>query len=151
MNKMTDRVRNFIVSHKMMTLGTSEEGRPYCSVLFYSFDETNSRLYFVSKESSRHGREVLSNSAVAGSIIRDESNVFKLQGIQFTGRCFLLNEEESSVARSNYLSAHPLAILLNESMWCVTLDWIKMTDNTLGFGKKIIWERTPALLDGISE
>ncbi len=138
---MEERIFKFILNHKTMTLASVDAGLPYCSVLFYSFDADKKYLYFVSKESSRHGKEIVGNSAVAGSILREESSFVKLQGIQFTGKCVLLKDKEYIEGRDHFLSFHPLARLVNESMWRVSLDWIKMTDNTLGFGKKIIWER----------
>jgi len=34
-----------------------------------------------------------------------------------------------------------VAMLMDTTLWAVDLTHIKMTDNRLGFGKKIIWEK----------
>jgi uncharacterized protein len=33
----------------------------------------------------------------------------------------------------------PVAALMDTRLWIVRLTFIKMTDNRLGFGKKLIW------------
>jgi uncharacterized protein YhbP (UPF0306 family) len=42
-------------------------------------------------------------------------------------------------AKSGYLKRFPVAILMDTRLWIVKLTCIKMTDNRLGFGKKIVW------------
>jgi uncharacterized protein YhbP (UPF0306 family) len=49
-------------------------------------------------------------------------------------------EEKGSVTRA-YLTRFPFAVLMNASLWIVEIHIIKMTDNRLGFGKKLFWER----------
>ncbi len=44
-----------------------------------------------------------------------------------------------SKARWAYLKRFPLAVLMDTHLWVVKLTFIKMTDNRLGFGKKIVW------------
>ncbi len=125
-----------------MTLATCIDSQPYCSVLFYSFEEKNEVLYFLSKPSSRHSKEIDANGAVSGSIIRGDSNIIKLQGVQFIGTCALVDLSSIAESKRHFLSAHPYAVLGNDLIWCLRLEWIKMTDNTIGFGKKIVWEKT---------
>ena len=33
----------------------------------------------------------------------------------------------------------PIAMLMETTLWVVSLTYLKMTDNKLGFGKKMIW------------
>ena len=39
-----------------------------------------------------------------------------------------------------YFKAFPYAIAMNPALWQIKIDYFKMTDNKLGFGKKIIWQ-----------
>ena len=36
-----------------------------------------------------------------------------------------------------------MALAVAGEIWTIKMDSIKMTDSTLGFGKKITWEREP--------
>lgn len=138
---MENRIVQFIKDHKVMTMATCADDQPYCSVLFYSFDEKQEVLYYLSKLSSRHAKELQANHRVSGSIIRGENNIVKLQGIQFIGTCDLVDQKFIGEAKRHFLSEHPYAVFGTDVIWCLRLEWIKMTDNTIGFGKKIIWER----------
>jgi uncharacterized protein YhbP (UPF0306 family) len=40
-----------------------------------------------------------------------------------------------------YLRRFPVAALMETRLWMVELTHIKMTDNRLGFGKKLVWEK----------
>ena len=40
-----------------------------------------------------------------------------------------------------YLKKFPFAILKNTALWYIEPTFLKFTDNRLGFGKKIIWEK----------
>ena len=44
-------------------------------------------------------------------------------------------------AKSGYLKRFPVAALMDTQLWVVKLTFIKMTDNRLGFGKKLVWEK----------
>ena len=40
-----------------------------------------------------------------------------------------------------YIKAFPYAAVADLSLWRIEADMMKLTDNTLGFGKKLIWHR----------
>ena len=39
------------------------------------------------------------------------------------------------------LKKFPYAVLMKTTLWILEIEYIKMTDNRLGFGKKLIWEK----------
>jgi uncharacterized protein YhbP (UPF0306 family) len=41
-----------------------------------------------------------------------------------------------------YLKRFPYAIFANTNLWILKINYLKMTDNRLGFGKKLIWQKT---------
>ena len=45
-------------------------------------------------------------------------------------------------ARHSYLKRFPYAALMKTSLWILELERVKFTDNRLGFGNKLHWERT---------
>ena len=64
----------------------------------------------------------------------------KIRGIQFQG---IVSEPEGDLlarSKNRYLKRFPVAALMDTRLWVVKLTHIKMTDNRLGFGKKLIWK-----------
>ncbi len=120
-----------------MTLATQSEQGVYCANAFYAFDGSNNSLIFSSDSSTRHGGEMVKCRQVAASIVLETKVVGKIQGVQIVGRVVASTKED----RSLYLSKFPYATLLDLSMWRLEIDHLKLTDNTLGFGKKLIWNR----------
>jgi uncharacterized protein YhbP (UPF0306 family) len=82
----------------------------------------------------------LHNPKVAGSIVLETEIIGKIQGIQFGGS--LLNKDDlPGKYKKAYIKRFPYAIIGNSPIWVLELNYIKFTDNLLGFGKKLIWEK----------
>jgi uncharacterized protein YhbP (UPF0306 family) len=62
-----------------------------------------------------------------------------IKGIQFTGTLMDQANELCADAASLYHKRFPFALTMPGEIWTVRLEVIKMTDNTLSFGKKIHW------------
>jgi len=73
-------------------------------------------------------------------VVLETSVVGKIQGIQFRGVMEIPSGELSEKARNAYLKRFPVAVLMKTNLWTIKVNYIKMTDNRLGFGKKLIWE-----------
>jgi uncharacterized protein len=138
------RVIRFFRKHHVLTIATTVENEPWCANCFYVYLEAENALVFTSDYDTRHGQEFLKNSLVAGSVVLETLVIGKIRGIQFQG---IISEPERdllSKARTAYLKRFPVAALMDTRLWIVSLTCIKMTDNRLGFGKKLIWhEFTP--------
>jgi len=67
--------------------------------------------------------------------------VGKIQGIQFLGILSKPENEKLSKVKQRYLLRFPIATLMDTTLWTLELTHIKMTDNRLGFGKKLIWNK----------
>jgi uncharacterized protein YhbP (UPF0306 family) len=83
---------------------------------------------------------LLQNPVVAGTIHQDKINTLAIKGIQFTGRILDPNNELCSQAESVYHKRYPFALAMPGDMWTLQPETIKMTDNTLSFGKKLHWQ-----------
>lgn len=135
---MESKIIKFIKRHHVMTLATlSKEGAPYCSNAFYSFDSEGGRLIFASNSDTLHAEQMVANPHVAASIVLESKVVGKLQGVQICGEVAAADGED----RLKYIAAFPYAAVAPLTLWRLTINYIKLTDNTLGFGKKLIWKR----------
>lgn len=141
MERPDTKIVAFLKKHHVLTLSTCRDNQPWCANCFYAFDEEKMILVFTSSPETRHIQEVMQNSKVAGSVVLETSIVGKIQGIQFSGELLLSEGEEAEQVNSVYLRRFPFAVLMETTLWKLRIDYAKMTDNRLGFGKKLIWER----------
>ncbi len=130
------RIVDFIKRHHVLTLATvSSEGEPYCAACFYTYDKERNRLVFTSDDTTRHAQEMLQNAKVACSITLETRVVGKIQGVQICG----IAERGNDSDKAAYIKRFPYALVAPLTIWVITPTFIKLTDNTLGFGKKLIW------------
>jgi uncharacterized protein len=138
--KMIDsRFIKFFRKHHVLTIATSVENEPWCANCFYVYLEDENALVFTTGYETRHGQDFLKNSLVAGSVVLETMVIGRIRGIQFQG---IISEPEgalSSRVKNAYLKRFPVAALMDTRLWVVKLTYLKMTDNRLGFGKKLIW------------
>jgi uncharacterized protein YhbP (UPF0306 family) len=80
---------------------------------------------------------------VAGSIALETSVIGKLQGIQMEGKLTEASDDLLKEIKTAYLKRFPFALLMDTKLWFLELTTIKMTDNRLGFGKKLYWNLEP--------
>lgn len=139
MNSPDKRIIRFIRRHHVLTLCTASANRPWSAHCFYAYMEKEQILVFASESATRHIAEALKNQLVSGGIVLETRWIGKIQGIQFEG---ILEEPDKTlypITRNAYLKRFPFAILTNTRLWIIRLTGIKMTDNRLGFGKKLYW------------
>ncbi len=130
------RIVDFIKRHHVLTLATvSGKGEPYCAACFYAYDKDRNRLIFTSDDTTRHAEDMLQNNTVACGITLETRVVGKVQGAQICGTAERGDEEDKHL----YIKRFPYAALAPLNIWAVRPTFIKLTDNTLGFGKKLIW------------
>lgn len=138
---MNERIVDFIQHQRVATVcGVDEENNPYCFSCFYAFDEERQLLYFKSGSAAHHSQILSSNSIVAGTIQQDKLNSLAIRGIQFSGRVLDPGMNLCSEAASVYHKRFPFALAMPGDVWIIQLETIKMTDNTLSFGKKLHWQ-----------
>jgi uncharacterized protein YhbP (UPF0306 family) len=140
--KMIDsRIVKFLLKHHVLTIATSENNVPWCANCFYVYLEEENALVFTTDPDTRHGQELVKNPEVAGSIVLETRIIGKIRGIQFRGNVTEPAGDLAEKVRKAYLKRFPVAMLMETRLWIVRLNHIKMTDNRLGFGKKLIWEK----------
>lgn len=132
-----ERITRFIAKHHVLTLATvGEGGEAWVANCFYAYDRKRNLFIFTSDSATRHGSEMSFNSRVALSVVRETRIVGCVQGAQIVGNAHPADDE----AHKAYIKRFPYAVVAPLTLWMVEPTLIKFTDNTLGFGKKLIWE-----------
>jgi len=96
---------------------------------------------FTSDNSTKHIQDVLVQELVAGSIVLETTAVGKIRGIQFQGKMWKPDKQLLQKVKVAYLKKFPVAMLMKTNLWVLEPSLLKYTDNRLGFGKKLIWEK----------
>lgn len=109
-------------------------------IVLVAFDVDKELFYFKSGANSHHAQMLLQNPIVAGTIQPDKLNPVAIKGLQFTGRILDFKNELCSKAEAVYHKRFPFALTMPGEIWTLQPEAIKMTDNTLSFGKKLHWQ-----------
>lgn len=140
--KPDDRIIHFISKQTCANVCcVNEEGHPWCYTCFYSFDPEEMLLHYKSSNETQHSALLLKHPVVAGTIVPDTLNVLQIKGIQFQGIILPFDHSHYKDAAAHYHAKHPIGYMMPGEIWTIKLTSIKFTDNTLGFGKKLLWER----------
>ena len=132
------KIERFISKHHVLTLATSTlSGEPYCCNCFYAYDTESAAFIFTTDSTTHHGQMMLQNRSVAASIVLETRTVGKVQGLQITGQAVEARDGD----RLTYIKTFPYAAVADLSLWRLEAKMMKLTDNTLGFGKKLIWQK----------
>jgi uncharacterized protein YhbP (UPF0306 family) len=106
------------------------------------FDAATMALWLMTEPHTRHGGLMLNNGRVVGTIAPKPKSIALIRGVQYRAEAVLLSGEEAEAARARYCKRFPIARAMKASVWRLDLHEVKMTDNTLGFGKKLHWARS---------
>ena len=132
------KIERFISRHHVLTLATAtNDGAPYCCNCFYVCDADTAAFIFTTDSTTRHGQMMSENNRVAASIVLETRTVGKVQGLQITGTI----KPAADGDKMTYIKSFPYAAVADLHLWRLEADFLKLTDNTLGFGKKLIWQR----------
>ncbi|AHF78694.1 hypothetical protein Sant_3714 [Sodalis praecaptivus] len=131
----------FITKQHVLTLCAGNLDDLWCANCFYVFHQPAMALWLLTSPQTRHGELMRQNARVAGTIAPQPKTVALIKGVQYRGIITCLEGEEEQQARRRYYHRFPLAKALPSAIWQLDLLEVKMTDNTLGFGKKLRWRR----------
>lgn len=134
------KIASFLAKHHVMTLATSDGLELSACSLFYAFDETKLSFVVASSDDTTHIKNIFKNHKVAGTVVLETKTVGTIKGVQFRGEFLELHDED---LKRLYFKNFPYALAMSPKLWQIKVDYFKLTDNTLGFGKKIIWQALP--------
>ncbi len=133
---------NYLKKHHVLTLCAGNSDNMWAANCFYVFDEQQVAFWLMTEESTRHGQLMLQNTRVVGTVTTPPKSVMLIKGIQYAGEIFRPTEEREKLALACYQKQFPIAKAMKAPVWEIRLDELKMTNNTLGFAKKIYWQRS---------
>lgn len=119
----------------------------WCANAFYLYDPQGVAFYFLSDPNTRHAQISGVQARVAGTVSGQTKNVALIRGVQFNGELTLMEGETAVALRECYNRRFPIARAMSAPVWMIQLNELKFTDNTLGFGKKFIWQRQPLIAE----
>ncbi len=137
MDKNLQKIEAFIKQHHVLSLATAAKDEVSACSLFYAYAEKERFFVVASSEETLHIKQIEQNPKVAGNILLETKEVGKIQGLQFRGKFELLEDVK---LKSLYFKTFPFALALRPTLWQIKVDYFKLTDNRLGFGKKLIWQ-----------
>ncbi len=138
------RITAFIAEHHVLTLAVAKGNVPWCATCYYAYLEELNRFVIASDPETRHMREALEAGAprVAWAIALETKAVGKIRGLQGAGALVPLKGAALAKAKAAYLDRFPVARLMPRlHLWGLDADLLKLTDNRLGFGTKLLWQR----------
>nr|WP_321266535.1 pyridoxamine 5'-phosphate oxidase family protein [uncultured Sulfurimonas sp.] len=130
-----EKINNFIDKHHVLNLATCADAELSVCNLFYAYDEKENSFIVASSDDTTHIQHILKNPKIAGTIVLETKIVGKIQGLQFRGECFEVKDDS---LKKLYFKTFAYALAMRPKLWQIKVDYFKMTDNNLGFGKKII-------------
>jgi uncharacterized protein YhbP (UPF0306 family) len=137
MSKELYKIDSFLQLHHILSLSTCRDNQPNSCTLFYVFDKTTHSFVVASSKDTQHIQNILQNPKISGTVALETKSVGKIQGVQFMGEFLKLDDKN---LKKLYFKAFPYALAMNPTLWQIKIENFKMTDNKLGFGKKLIWQ-----------
>ncbi len=138
-------ISSYLSKHNVATLATHGPDGPWASAVFYVSHELS--LYFLSAPTTRHCRNLDSDSRAAATVQEDYSEWKKIKGIQMAGRISRLAGLECAHAASLYArkfafadpgraSGAIAAAMAKISWYKLEPDSVYFIDNSLGLGHR---------------
>jgi len=137
MDTNLQKIEAFIDEHHVLSLATAVGDEVSACSLFYAYDKKEQCFIVASSEDTEHIQNIHKNPKVAANILLETKEVGKVQGLQVKGKLKEVREQSQKLL---YLKAFPYAVALAPKLWKIEVHSFKLTDNRLGFGKKLTWQ-----------
>lgn len=153
-------VDELLQGHTTLTLATWTPEGPQAAPLFFAhtwldLDDDHERLllFFISNPESDHAQALQQQPAVAAAIYQDGQDWQMIRGLQMEGLARVLDSEaERRQALTAYSAKYPFVApglmqrdggpieldgpLARSRFFVIEVDWIRLIDNTRGFGHR---------------
>lgn len=136
MQENLEKISFFLNEHHVMSLATTYQDELSVCSLFYLYDKQSCSFIVASSDDTTHINHIKFNNKIAGNIPLETLNVDEIKGVQFRGDFLELHDES---LKEKYFQRFPYSLALNPKLWQIKVNYFKMSDNSLGFAKKIIW------------
>ncbi|NBD00167.1 hypothetical protein GV764_14210 [Atlantibacter hermannii] len=136
-----EAISRWLAKQHVVSYCVANDQDMWCANAFYLYCPQAVAFYLLSDPQTRHGQISGGKARVAGTVSGQTKNVALIRGVQFKGEITRLEGDASAQFRERYNRRFPIARAMSAPVWSIRLDELKFTDNTLGFGKKHIWQR----------
>ena len=152
LNDLIQRIELSLTNHYTISIATAAKEGSWSASVFYVSDQ-KLNIYFISFDESKHIQDILKNKRVSATINQDVSDWMQIKGLQLQGVAYKVPEQHRknilNAYRQKFDSIHQLLDLPKTddekkiakqfnsiSLFCFEPDWIRLLDNSLGFGSK---------------
>ena len=143
-------IRQALAAHTTLTLAYADaDGPGACAVLYTPTASAVPLLVFVTSTGTRHGRALQEQPSlqVAFTAQRDGQEWSELTGVQGRGICRRLEGGDRKTAWAAYSTRFPFvtaddtlaAAMERTELWELSPTWLRLIDNSQGFGHKEEW------------
>ncbi len=137
MSQELKKINTFLQEHHVMSLATTDFKELSVCSLFYAFSEELNSFVVASSDDTLHIKHINQNANISGNILLETETIGKIQGVQFRGVFEVIKDNS---LKKLYFKKFPYALAMVPKLWQIKVSYFKMSDNRLGFGKKIIWQ-----------
>ncbi len=96
-----DLIDEYLKDAKLMQIATSRDNQPWACSVYFAYDK-EFHLYWISKPTRRHSKEIHENEKVAGTIVLSHTPGDKVRGIQFQGVAKELDDKVGKIECMHY-------------------------------------------------
>ncbi len=152
LKNLIQRIELSLTNHYTISIATATKEELWSASVFYVSDQ-KLNIYFISFDESKHIQGILKNKRVSATINQDVSDWMQIKGLQLQGVAYKVPEQHRknilNAYRQKFDSIHVLLDLPKTddekkiakqfnsiSLFCFEPHWIRLLDNSLGFGSK---------------
>ena len=152
LKNLIQRIELSLTDHYTISIATAAKEESWSASVFYVSDQ-KLNIYFISFDESKHIQGILKNKKVSATINQDVSDWMQIKGLQLQGVAYKAPEQHRknilNAYRQKFDSIHELLDLPKTddekkiakqfnsiSLFCFEPHWIRLLDNSLGFGSK---------------
>jgi hypothetical protein len=152
LKNLIQRIELSLTNHYTISIATAAKEESWSASVFYVSDQ-KLNIYFISFDESKHIQGILKNKKVSATINQDVSDWMQIKGLQLQGVAYKAPEQHRknilNAYRQKFDSIHELLDLPKTddekkiakqfnsiSLFCFEPHWIRLLDNSLGFGSK---------------
>ncbi|BFO07919.1 YhbP family protein [Serratia rubidaea] len=139
-SEQQQHIIRFLSKQHVLTLCAGNGLDMWCANCFYVFDAERMALWLMTEPHTRHGQLMQQHAEVVGTIAPKPRSIALIKGVQYRATARILSGDEEQQARARYCRRFPVAKAMPATLWQLSLQEVKMTDNALGFGKKMYWQ-----------
>ena len=132
---------HYLAGQHVLTLCTRHGDEFWAANCFYVVDNEDISFWLMTEPSTQHGRLMVASPSVVGTVSAQTESVSQLQGVQFEGVIALAQGDTGQRGLEAYQQRFPIAKQKSAPLWQLKINRLKMTDNQLGFGTKLLWQR----------